>query len=283
MSDSGIGPIFIFASGQRCGSTLLQRFLCSHPDVMIWGEHDGSLEKLLTHFDRLLCWQNMFGHQFHTFQSDGYDNFIPNMNPSQDHLLKARRKLIENLWRDPAEELGKSIWGFKEVLYGADMAFRLKGIFPNAKIIHLTRNIFECFISLRHEEAILPEEQPHVPIEQVWTRTRTVEFIETWKRVNRSLLETPDLDSSWFCRLTYEQLTTNPKQTASELVQWLGLSPQDLDFDVFKNKLYTDRHKGDDPRPKVRRADLLPDEIALLTTDEILHLSSLLQYDMSAT
>lgn len=278
-----IGPIFIFASGQRCGSTLLQRFLCSHPDILIWGEHDGVLEKVFKQFDRLLKWEEMFGHQFQTYLNDGYDNFIPNMNPYREDIYNSLIHLAQNLWQAPAKKLDKSIWGFKEVLYGADMAFRLKQLFPNTKIIHLTRNIFDCFISLRHEETIPPEKQPHVPIEQVWTRARTLEFIETWIRVNRSLLETPGLDADWVFHCTYEQLTDHSTGIVETLINWLGLRITDFDFDVFKHKLYTDRHKGEDPRPRVKRADLSQDEIALVTTQEILRISRQLNYDMSVT
>lgn len=274
------GPIFIFASGQRCGSTLLQRAMTSHPDVIIWGEHDGTLGRVLGQFDRLLEWHTMFGHQYHTFLTDGYNNFIPNMNPPGHVLFEAQKQLIETIWKTPALALGKSTWGFKEVMYGADMAFRLKEMFAGTRIIHMSRNIFDCFISLRHEEMIPPNEQLHVPVEQIWTRSRTIEFIDTWTEVNQSMLETPGLTEDWVYHLTYEELIASPKETMRQLSAWLNLD--DLyDYRVFDHKLYTDRHKGKDPRPKVTRADLSKEEIKLLTTNEIMRISHLLRYDMS--
>jgi hypothetical protein len=281
MPDPGLGPILIFASGQRCGSTLLQRYLCSHPEIIIWGEHDGVLTKMFTQFDRLQEWGEMFGHQLETFLDDGVNNFIPNMNPPREFVLQAQRQMVENLWQLPVQNLGRSIWGFKEVLYGADMALYMHRLFPNARIIHLTRNIFECFISLYHEEHVSPKMQPHVPLEQVWTRERTLEFIEYWIKVNRSFLETPGLSSEWLFSLTYEQLTQDTRNTVHQLVTWLGLDEADFDLNVFRHKIYTDRHKGPDLRPKIERADLLPEDIALLTTEEILGISELLNYDMS--
>lgn len=275
------GPIFIFASGQRCGSTLLQRFLCSHPQVMIWGEHDGMLSSMFAHFHRLIEWQAMFGHQYQTYLQKGYNNFIPNMNPQPEYIFQAQRNLVHNLWRDPANDLGCSIWGFKEVLYGAEVALTLKHLFPDARIIHLTRNIFECFISLRHEEYVPPEMQPHVPIEQVWTRERTLDFIATWVRVNQSLITNAKLRDSWVLRLTYERMVECPTETMSAVADWLGIPFHEFDMDVFNHKLYTDRHNGPDERPIIRRADLSSDEIALVTSPEIIRLSEMLKFDMT--
>ncbi len=274
------GPIFIFASGQRCGSTLLQRFLSSHPQVIIWGEHDGVLNNIFAQFDRLIEWRAMFGHQFEAFLGDGYNNFIPNMNPDPAYLHQAQIQLVRNIWEAPSQALNKPIWGFKEVLYGAEVALKLHDLFPNARVIHLTRNIFECFISLRYEETIPPENQEHVPVKQVWTRARTMEFIETWQRVNYSLLHTPGLQSDWFRHLSYENLVKFPQETTQHLADWLNIDFESFDQDVFNHKLYTDRHKGPDPRPKITRADLTEDEVALITTEPIMKISALLNYDM---
>jgi hypothetical protein len=50
---------------------------------------------------------------------------------------------------------------------------------------------------------------------------------------------------------------------------------------VFNHKIYTDRHTGPDRRPKIERTDLHPEDIALLTTGEILQIAEQLRYDMS--
>ena len=281
MTETQNGPIFVFASGQRCGSTLLQRFLISNPNIMVWGEHDGAVGQMMPHFDRLLEWERMFGHQFQTFLDKGYNNFIPNMNPHLGDTREAQRQLFLNLFKAPAQKLGRSIWGFKEVKYGADMALRLRDLFPEARIIHLTRNVFECFISLRHEEQILPKDQPHVPENQVWTRERTIEFVETWVKVNSSMLHNENLNSDWVYQLTYERLTGNKEDETARLAEWLGLEAGSFDLDVFKHKLYTDRHNGPDPRPPVKRSDLDEEEVGLVTTPEIMEISATLEFDMS--
>lgn len=284
MSQAEIGPVFIFASGQRCGSTLLQRFLTSHPDVMIWGEHDGILETIFEQFDRFNDWETMFGHMFRVFVDKGVNNFIPNMNPPKAVIRQAQINLMLNMWRDPALAMDRHIWGFKEVLYDARFALRLKELFPNAKLIHLTRNIFECFISLIHEENF-GIQQPYLPIEEVWNRDRTKGFIRCWTEVNRSFVENPALQAAdWVFSLKYEDLVGDTQATTQRLIHWLGLDPADFDYSVFKVKLYTDRpgenDGGEDRRPPLTRADLSPDDVALVTTDEILQVSRKLGFDM---
>lgn len=44
--------IFLLGSG-RCGSTLLQRALNAHPDVVMYGEHEGFLGPLSNAYDKL--------------------------------------------------------------------------------------------------------------------------------------------------------------------------------------------------------------------------------------
>lgn len=280
MSATTHGPVFIFGSGQRCGSTLLQRFLCTHPNVLIWGEHDGVLYKMFEQFDRFHEWNRLFGHHFAKFTNGyGVNTFIANMNPPHEVVLQAQTDLLLNLWQRPAQQMGRAIWGFKEVLYGADMALKLRALFPDAQVIHITRSVFECFVSLLHEERLKPS-QTYVPLKEVWTRSRTIESVGHWTRINHSFLHTPGLDADWVFHLTYEQLTQDTEATMQRLTAWLGLDSADFNYDVFDHKIYTDRHNGPDLRPKITWDDLSAEEFYLITTDEILDISRRLGFPM---
>lgn len=280
-----VGPIFVLASGQRCGSTLLQRFLCSHPQVMIWGEHDGVLKDMFSRFDRLDEWETMFHHMYQIFLERGVNNFIPNMNPTKEYLHRAQEQLLRNLFEEPAQAINRPIWGFKEVLYDASMALDLRRLFPQAKVIHLSRNIFECLISLIHEERI-GMLQPYLPSKEVWNRERTKAFIRYWTSINRSFIEMPGLDETWLFSLKYEELVYDTAETTERLIDWLGLEVDQFDYDVFNHKLYTDRpaelEKGDQ-RPLITRADLSEEERALVLQPEIIAVSEQMGFDMSIT
>ena len=261
--------IFILASGQRTGSTLLQRFLCSHPDVLIWGEHDGAVARLFPTFDRLRAWESMFDVQRKSFLAEGVNNFIPNMMPPPETIDEAERQLLRALFETPARALGRSIWGFKEVLYDATVAIRLHDLFPDARIIHLTRSIVECFVSVLEWESHRSEDRApehFMPQSEMWTRARTAEFVRTWCRVNESFLSMPPCD--WVYPLTYERLVENTAVETRQLAEWLGLRHEQFDLSVFEHKIFSEII-GPDPRVLRTYAGLTEEERALIETDEV--------------
>jgi len=139
-------PIFIFSSGQRCGSTLLQRLLNSHKDILIWGEQHGSIIPLYEMNNKLLKWESNHRSQRKIYLEKGYDNFTPNLVPSDCEIIDASRDYLLSLFAKSAKKLDKKIWGFKEVRYDYEISCFLLKLFPNAKIIWLTRNVVDCFI-----------------------------------------------------------------------------------------------------------------------------------------
>src|ERR1041385_4274275 len=70
-------PIFLLASGHRCGSTLVQRLLNSHPDILIWGEQNDYLNSFVWLFQELVEWTEKSSNDHKTFLLRGYDNFLP--------------------------------------------------------------------------------------------------------------------------------------------------------------------------------------------------------------
>ena len=126
-------PLLVLAAGQRCGSTLVQRLLCSHPRVMIWGEHGGQLRPILAAAERLRIWTD----QDATYARDelaawGYQGFIANLTPECPWIDDACSASVETLFAKPALELGRPIWGFKEVRYTLSHALLLLGTVPGA-------------------------------------------------------------------------------------------------------------------------------------------------------
>src|SRR5206468_701323 len=54
-------PVLVFGSGHRCGSTLIQRLLTSHPSMLIWGEHGGHVCEILRASAKLRHFDDMTG------------------------------------------------------------------------------------------------------------------------------------------------------------------------------------------------------------------------------
>lgn len=157
-------PIFLFSSIWRSGSTLLQRLINASNEVLVWGEAGGALNSIQDTYAR---YQQMLGDggqiykhgyggngasQFDKFKDGGDDihnKWIACMNPPLEHIEHQLRTLLNGIYMTPAEELGFSRWGLKEVNSGIETAQFLKRLYPNAKFVFLVRNPFNCILSIK--------------------------------------------------------------------------------------------------------------------------------------
>jgi hypothetical protein len=269
--NSNAGPIFILASGQRCGSTLLQRLLNSHRCILIWGEQKGALQGLTDDHERLLNWSRITQGQRDRFDRDGYDNWTANMAPPMDAVQAAARAYVETLFGASTQRLGKRRWGFKEVRYGVDVARLLVSLFPDARVVHLTRDIVDCFISLKHWE-----NEPQMG----WGREQTLEALDSWQRVNTSFLGL-NFSPSWYLRVRYEDLLADRDRVLGELCRFLDVDAAALDLAVFDRRIHIGGLLGEKPRPHIARSALAAEERALLTRPAYMALSELLGYTIS--
>lgn len=249
-------PIFVFASGQRCGSTLLQRFLNSNPNILIWGEHNGYLRIVAEGFRDLLNWSFSNDHQRKTLLKESYDNFLPNLTPTREDLELAAIAHVWNLFGAPARRLGKNIWGFKEVRYDAQIALYLQECFSDARFIHLTRNIGDCLLSMKRWEAA-----------GQWDRSWTSASLSSWVAINESFLEYGS-HLSHFMTLRYEDMIAmDAKAFARKLAHFLGEAPGLFDTKVFARKL-----DGVDHSAATTRAKVTTEERQFIASDRVAQL-----------
>ena len=98
-------PIFVFAAGWRSGSTLVQRMLTSVDDIMIWGEaysRSQLVGTLLKQF-RAITMDHPFPYYVaDVFEGDLSDQWIANIYPSFDRLIRAHRAFFTELFEIPA-------------------------------------------------------------------------------------------------------------------------------------------------------------------------------------
>lgn len=142
-------PLIVLGAGQRCGSTLVQRLLCSHPRVLIWGEHVGQLRTVLTATQRLRLWSQTNGVAGRNeLAAHGYQGFIANLSPDVDIINRAGASFVETLFAEPAADSGRPIWGFKEVRYRLDDVLLLRDLFPHLRVIQLVRDPRDVLRSL---------------------------------------------------------------------------------------------------------------------------------------
>jgi len=228
-------PIFVMGSSQRTGSTLLQRLLNSCPQVMIWGEHLAHLSNFFRESGYLRDWGKQHADERKNFLLQGYNIFAPNIMPEEYELVDAARIYIAGLFGLPAFKLGRPFWGFKEVRYGAQMAQFLQECYPQARIIHLTRNPVACFLSMKRLEEI-PDE---------WNREWTKTAIHNWAEINETFLNQRGwINHLW--QVKFEEMVADPQAFIGNLSTFLDIPEQDFEASVFKKRVSWDKHIDQD-------------------------------------
>lgn len=139
-------PILIYGF-HRGGTTYLQRLLNCTPEVCIWGEHAGVLSDYRRAYMRFAAAP--------VSATPGEAPSVALRNPrkwspwvskhSVDSYAALLRTHILSLF---SVGDGRTRWGFKEIKYEdpADAAFMLQ-LFPDARIVLLTRNAVDLFLS----------------------------------------------------------------------------------------------------------------------------------------
>ncbi|GAA0408460.1 hypothetical protein Acor_71750 [Acrocarpospora corrugata] len=241
-------PLLILSAGQRCGSTLLQRLLTSHPEVLIWGENGGQLGRVLEAADGMMSWSEELGVQGRAeFSQHSYQGWMANLTPDRDLILNAVRRFVDALYVEPAARLGRPIWGLKEVRYTLDDARRLQVIYPGLAVILLIRDPHDVLRSLDEWERIT---------EGRWTRALTEGAVENWQRVAEDFVAQAH-DGLPVLRLRYEDLVADPDGTSELIARHAGLDAAAFDPEVFAKRLHVGEDFAHLPRD-VHEWDALP-------------------------
>ncbi len=147
------GPVFVLTI-HRSGGTALARALNRHPDLMIWGEHAGivnkfaELDELIGRYPRLVqpLAERELGEDVRRgkFQPEGFD---PWTNPfEQADWRDWCRRLLETTFRRDLHPGQR--WGFKEVRYHSVATARfLTTLFPDGRFVLLRRDLAQLLVS----------------------------------------------------------------------------------------------------------------------------------------
>lgn len=233
-------PIFVLAGGWRSGSTLLQRLLCSHPEVMVWGESRGLLDGLRASWQAVEALQPLSEKNRANLDRDGHQAWIALANPPFERFRAAMRAFFLTYLAEPAAARGHPRWGFKEVRHGADVAGWLAALFPSARFVFLVRDPEACLASARGTtrkgRGLLPEVGG------------AEAFVAHWVRTTRSLVDGADRLPATLLR--YEDLVDEPEKAIDALARGLDLDPAGFDRAVF-----TQWFRGWKLPPRLERTD----------------------------
>jgi hypothetical protein len=260
-------PILVLGSGQRCGSTLVQRLLTSHPGILIWGEHGGHLADFITMQNVLGQWdENVSSHGRRAFAEGGHQSWMANMLPGKEPLDEAARAYLRALFGVPAAELGRPRWGFKEVRFGYREASALKRLFPALVVIHLTRDPTDVLVSL---DAWSSEDQS-----AAWRPEWNAGAIHAWTEVTESFLDAPP--EPWILSRRFEDVVAAPETFMAAVAALIESTPDQMDPTTFGRRIHgygTDR--------RLRPFAELPHEIrALIDNERVRDLAARAGYDL---
>lgn len=220
-------PIFVFGGGWRTGSTLLQRLLCSHPGVLVWGESRGLVESLRGGWAAIEALQTLSTRNRADLDHEGHQAWIAVANPPFERFREATRELLLTYLARPAGERGRPRWGFKEVRCDAAAAGWLLELFPGARFVFLVRDPEACLASARgatrKERGLLHEVGG------------SRAFVGHWVRLTRGFLEHANTLPARLLR--YEDLVAEPAATCAELARFLELDPDGFDRAVFERRM----------------------------------------------
>ncbi|MBI1285823.1 MAG: hypothetical protein GC183_16075 [Thiobacillus sp.] len=143
-------PVFLFATGWRTGSTLMQRILVTDPQLLVWGEPHGDLDivnrlgEIIAGFSRPIAPDSVILSE-KTEEMSG--EWIANLYPRTTVIRQAMQSLVYDWLAAPAKELGYARWGMKEVRLGYEDAALLLWLFPKARFVVVTRNPYDSYRS----------------------------------------------------------------------------------------------------------------------------------------
>ena len=188
-------PIFIFAAGWRSGSTLLQRLLNTHPDMMVWGE---AYENTFLFYHLIAPFGgftkvplDFLFPSDHT--SDTVDlteaitkTWIANLTPDPAELKLAHLDFFRRLFKTYPAENNRSRWGIKLVSGTEVLAKYLRWLYPNCKVLYLVRSPYASFSSYMSctKDGTEPWylHFPDYPVKHV------VSFVTHWRRCAEGFL-----------------------------------------------------------------------------------------------
>jgi hypothetical protein len=196
---TGARPVFLLASGWRCGSTLLQRLVCSSGELLMWGEPYGRANIVPTLTRAAMVLREDWPGPGH-FPADAVfeqpsEHWIANLYPPPAAMVEGFGAMLDHWLARPAHERGFERFGLKEVrLQAMDAAF-LEWLYPDARFLFLVRNPWDAWSSCKGATWFV-----HWPTQKVedarafaalWLRI--VQSFTTWPSDNAMLVRYEDL------------------------------------------------------------------------------------------
>lgn len=154
---SELEPLFVTAPSTRCGTTLLQRVICSAPNALLFGESIASdLEMAINvTIGRAMVYDMNradVNEKIEAVYAGDVNRWLLDLTPPIDEYLGALRREYESPLvgaRDSASRRGRDVWGVKYPRWPATMIELLRTLIPRGRWIYIHRDIADCLRSAK--------------------------------------------------------------------------------------------------------------------------------------
>jgi len=247
---AALSPVIITAPTARCGTTLVQRLLCTGDNSFLYGEEVGLHIRTLTGYLIGLIQQFERGGaaadaEFERALAGDQANWSPGLMPPTEVMLKA---WIETYYQIPTaladygQSIGRPIWGFKGPDYARDMLRAFLMLMPKARIIYVFRDLSEALKSAKARRFATTDEEVAAFCAKWATNMREVSDLRTDARV---------------LFLKYEDLIADRAASTAAVEAFTGATGLKADvFDVKVNTFVGDEARGFSPSQYIAPAEL---------------------------
>ena len=245
---SANAPVFLLSAIWRSGSTLVQRLICSDPDIFLWGEPygDAGIIPHLNQSARALLREG-WPHQMHYLTPEDpeaaaiikepHKFWIANIYPPVHYIRKSYRDMLDTLFVQSLETLNRKRFGIKEVRYDGEVAQFLQWLYPDAQFVFLCRNPYDAWAS--YKGAMWYYQWPKVLVKDVML------FAKLWRHNFESFLSFRGDPNAQF--LFFEDLMANPETHLSNLEEHCNIKIDRATLDIRIRGIKKPIHK---PTPK---------------------------------
>lgn len=257
----------VVACSGRCGSTLLQSIINTHPDFLIWGEHNGFLRQLAAAYYEAR-------HERFPDQSglDAEQRIKKLRNPrhwaawqnlcGEAEFQERFRAFIRSLFADPSGQAMR--WGFKEIRYSRsskDQALKLMfDCFPETRLIILIRDPEATIFSILSHWIFAARRDGRIGLRDL--DAQILAAAHSWNVQYMHLHNLSKAHAGNCLKLRYEDL--NSPRPYEKLSQFLEASP--FDYKAALSRVKDESNKSDPTALLIhRRIKLLRQEIEAAT------------------
>lgn len=227
---AGLDPLVITSPSTRCGTTLLQRVLCSSRRALIFGERCGKdLDLYLNLYlfkSREYAWRKpALDSSLNRVLEGNTDDWILELMPDVDRYLDSLAQASFGglaACRAYTSEVGRPVWGFKMPGWKPASMQLLRSFLPKSRFIYIYRDVASCVRSAKaqHEIGSLQALRDYCT---AWMESLTFMF---------ALAGDPNI-----LLIDYADLLAERERTLQRIAQFTSLD--DLDERVLERKINT--------------------------------------------